>query len=96
MPGKIVQKGSKALVRDDNTPIQLSLFDPVMEEEFNELEKPVAIYLDKQEKLLWWYRNLSRQDYYVQGWKKHRIYPDFIFTQTDDKKTRRLQQGVCS
>ena len=46
----------------------------------------MAIYLDEQEKLLWWYRNLSRQDYYVQGWKKHKIYPDFIFSDIDDKK----------
>jgi type III restriction enzyme len=46
----------------------------------------VAIYLDEQEKLLWWYRNLSRQDYYVQGWKKNKVYPDFIFTDFDDRK----------
>lgn len=87
LPGRIsVKKSSKLLVRHDNTPIQLSLFDSVPEEEFNELEKSVALYLDEQEKLLWWYRNLSRQDYYVQGWKKHRIYPDFILADTDDKK----------
>ncbi|MEW6609474.1 MAG: hypothetical protein AB1414_18860 [bacterium] len=87
MPGRIsVKQSSKLLVRHDNTPIQLSLFDSVPEEEFNELEKSVALYLDEQEKLLWWYRNLSRQDYYVQGWKKHRIYPDFILADTDDKK----------
>ncbi|MBI2560667.1 MAG: DEAD/DEAH box helicase family protein [Planctomycetes bacterium] len=81
-----VKNNSKALVRSDNTPIQRSLFDFVPEEEFNDMEKSVAIYLDEQEKLLWWYRNLSRQDYHVQGWKKHKIYPDFVFTDTDDKK----------
>jgi type III restriction enzyme len=42
------------------------------------LEKSVAIYLDEQEKLLWWYRNMSRQDYHIQGWKKNKIYPDFV------------------
>ena len=62
------------------------MFDFVPDEEFNEMEKSVAIYLDEQEKLLWWYRNLSRQDYYIQGWKKHKIYPDIIFTDTGDKK----------
>ena len=46
----------------------------------------MALYLDEQEKLLWWYRNLSRQDYYIQGWKKHKIYPDFIFADANDKK----------
>jgi len=81
-----VRNNSKKLVRSDNTPIQRSLFEFVPEEGFNEMEKSVAIYLDEQEKLLWWYRNLSRQDYYVQGWKKHRIYPDFIFADTNDEK----------
>lgn len=87
LPSRIkVKKISKSLIRQNNTPIQRSLFDFVPDEEFNEMEKSVAIYLDEQEKLLWWYRNLSRQDYYVQGWKKHKIYPDFIFADTDEKK----------
>jgi type III restriction enzyme len=87
LPSRIkVKKISKSLIRQNNTPIQRSLFDFVPDEEFNEMEKSVAIYLDEQEKLLWWYRNLSRQDYYVQGWKKHKIYPDFIFTDTGGKK----------
>lgn len=81
-----VRKNLKPLVRNDYTQIQQSLFDFVPEEEFNEMEKSVALYLDEQEKLLWWYRNLSRQDYYIQGWKKHRIYPDFIFADANDKK----------
>jgi len=87
LPSRIkVKKISKSLIRQNNTTIQRSLFDFVPDEEFNEMEKSVAIYLDEQEKLLWWYRNLSRQDYYVQGWKKHKIYPDFIFADTDEKK----------
>ncbi len=87
LPSSIkVKNTSKALIRSDHTPIQRSLFDFVPEEEFNELEKSVALYLDEQERLLWWYRNLSRQDYYVQGWKKNRVYPDFIFTDMDHKK----------
>ena len=93
LPGSIkVRKTAKALVKNDNTPIQRSLFDYVPEEDFNDLEKSVALYLDEQERLLWWYRNLSRQDYYVQGWKKHRIYPDFIFTDTDSGKPSNYNQ----
>ncbi|HWD89035.1 MAG TPA: DEAD/DEAH box helicase family protein [Mucilaginibacter sp.] len=78
LPSRIKIKGNKQLVRDDNSPIQKSLFDQVFEEEFNETEQSVAIYLDRQEKLLWWYRNRSRQDYHIQGWRKNKIYPDFI------------------
>lgn len=78
LPSRIKVKSNKQLVRNDNTPIQRSLFDYVPEENINDLEKSVAIYLDEQEKLLWWYRNMSRQDYHIQGWKRNRIYPDFL------------------
>lgn len=78
LPSRIKVKSNKQLVRNDNTPIQKSLFDYVPEENINDLEKSVAIYLDEQEKLLWWYRNMSRQDYHIQGWKRNKIYPDFI------------------
>ncbi|MBI5676723.1 MAG: DEAD/DEAH box helicase family protein [Nitrospirae bacterium] len=85
LPNSIrIKKQSKKLVRDDNSEVQRSLFDYMPEEDFNDMEKSVAIYLDKQEQLLWWYRNMSRQDYYIQGWKRNKIYPDFIFTRTDE------------
>jgi type III restriction enzyme len=78
LPSRIKVRSNKQLVRNDNTPIQRSLFDYVPEENINDLEKSVAIYLDEQEKLLWWYRNMSRQDYHIQGWKRNKIYPDFL------------------
>lgn len=78
LPSRIKVKGNKQLIRNDNTAVQKSLFDYVPEESINDLEKSVAIYLDEQEKLLWWFRNISRQDYHIQGWKKNKIYPDFI------------------
>jgi type III restriction enzyme len=78
IPPRIKVRSNRQLVRDDNTAIQRSLFDQVPEENINELEKSVAVYLDNQEKLLWWYRNMSKQDYHIQGWKKNKIYPDFI------------------
>ena len=86
LPSRIKVKSNKQLVRNDNTPIERSLFDYVPEENINGLEKSVAIYLDEQEKLLWWYRNMSRQDYHIQGWKQHKIYPDFIAA--DKKKDK--------
>lgn len=85
LPSRIkVKKNSKPLIRNDYTSLQRSLFDFVEDEKFNETEKSVALYLDEQEKLLWWYRNLSRIDYYLQGWKKYRVYPDFIFSEKDN------------
>jgi len=76
---------SKLLNKRDGQPLERSLFDYVPEDNFNNLEKEVAWYLEGQDKLLWWYRNESRRDYSVQGWKKHRIYADFIFTDIADE-----------
>ncbi len=84
LPSRIKVRSNKKLVRNDNSDIQMSLFDYVPEEQLNELEKAVALYLDDQEKLLWWYRNLSRIDYSIQGWKKNKIYPDFIAAKVKD------------
>jgi type III restriction enzyme len=78
LPRRIKVKSNKQLVRSDNSPIEHSLFDYVGEEDFNDTEKSIAIYLDEQEQLLWWYRNRARKDFHIQGWQRHKIYPDFI------------------
>jgi type III restriction enzyme len=77
-----VKPAAKTLNRKDGRQLQLSLFEFVPEDEFNETEKAVAWYLEGQKRLFFWYRNRSRQDYAIQGWRKHKIYPDFIFTAT--------------
>ena len=82
-----VRPTAKTLTRRDGSPLQLNLFDFVPEENFNETEKAVAWYLENQRRLFFWYRNRSRRDYSIQGWREHRIYPDFIFTAMD-KDTR--------
>ena len=83
LPSKIaIRKGARKLTREDNSPLQLSLFEQVAEESVNTDEQSVAWYFEKQEQLLWWYRNLSRQDYRIQGWRKHGVYPDFIVSRT--------------
>jgi type III restriction enzyme len=66
--------------RDFQNP-QRSLFDFMPKDWFNSLEEDVAIYFDGQKKLLWWFRNSAKQDYAVQGWKRNKIYPDFIVTE---------------
>lgn len=77
-----VKLTAKTLNRKDGQQLQLSLFEFVPEDEFNETEKAVAWYLEGQKRLFFWYRNRSRRDYAIQGWRKHKIYPDFIFTAT--------------
>lgn len=66
--------------RTDGDQFELDLFGFVPAGEMNDLEQRVATYLDDHENLLlFWYRNRSRRDYAVQGWKRGRIYADFIF-----------------
>ena len=62
-------------------PVQLTLFEPVFDQQFDsELEKKFAYYLDEEKALRWWHRVAARQrgEYYLQGWKRGRIYPDFV------------------
>ena len=62
-------------------PVQLTLFEPVFERDFDsELEKKFAYYLDEQRAVQWWHRVAVRQqgEYSLQGWKQGRIYPDFV------------------
>ena len=69
------------LARGDHQPMQISLFEPVYERQFdNELERNFAKYLDEQKALQWWHRVAVRQsgDYYLRGWKQDRIWPDFV------------------
>ena len=69
-------------------PVQLTLFEPVFEREFDsELEKRFACYLDEQSAVQWWHRVAVRQqgEYYLQGWKQGRIYPDFVAMANEER-----------
>ena len=55
------------------------LYDDVDISMMNNLEKSVGDILDRQEKILWWFRNkVSKGWYAIQGWQKYKIRPDFI------------------
>ncbi|MBU1088432.1 DEAD/DEAH box helicase family protein [Patescibacteria group bacterium] len=66
--------------------MQKSLFDYVPEESLNQEEKAVAWYLEEQSNLFFWFRNMAKQNYYLQGWQKQKVYPDFIFTKDNKDK----------
>ncbi len=57
--------------------LQRSLFDH-REDEFNELERRVALYIDAQDWIYWWYRQDAKRGYGVQGWRPQIIYADFL------------------
>jgi type III restriction enzyme len=67
------------LARNSGEPLDRSLFSPVYHEDFNTPEREFACYLDEKNALRWWHRNVAKTGYSIQGWKKNRVYPDFIF-----------------
>ena len=70
---------------------QKSLFDPIYEDDMNNDERDVAFYMDDQSTIKWWHRNISRKHYSLQGWRRDRIYPDFICSvQTDQTGKTKL------
>ncbi len=71
-------------------PLKKSLFAPVYENELNSDERDVAVYLDEGKALTWWHRNVARTQYGIQGWRKAKIYPDFIFAVRHDGKTAKI------
>ena len=77
-PSKVEIGRGRQANRTDGSQFMLNLHERVAEEEMNTLETKVATYLDQQARLFFWYRNRSRKDYYVQGWKPRRIYADFV------------------
>ncbi len=72
---------NEGIFHNRGKPIQFSLFEPLYQSQFDStLESRFARYLDEQKALTWWHRVAARQrnEYYLRGWKRERIWPDFI------------------
>ena len=81
-----VRSITKKLTRDDGDQIQQSLFD-IVPDDLNDYEKAIALYLDTRPQVLWWYRNLVGPDHFsIQGYRRPRIYPDFVVQEGEGKK----------
>jgi type III restriction enzyme len=79
------------LVRDDAKLVEKSLFEPALTALTDSgLERDVACYLDSQAALQWWYRNVARAQYGLQGWKRHKVYPDFVFARVSGDGAAKL------
>jgi type III restriction enzyme len=84
-------KARKLVRQSSGGPIEKSVFAPVYEEDFNPNEAEFACYLDEQAALQWWHRNVAKSgNYHLQGWKKNRVYPDFIFAHQKAGKKQRI------
>lgn len=80
----------RQLVNRAGGPLERSLFAPVYESELNGDEQDVAVYLDGEGTVAWWHRNVARSQYGLQGWRKAKIYPDFIFAVEREGKVARI------
>lgn len=83
-------ENARQLLNRAGGPLEKSLFAPVYENELNGDERDVAVYLDGEKTLTWWHRNVARTQYGIQGWKKAKIYPDFIFAVQKDGESSRI------
>lgn len=83
-------ENARQLLSRTGGPLEKSLFAPVYEAELNTDERDVAVYLDGEEALIWWHRNVARSQYGIQGWRKAKIYPDFIFAVRGDGNAKRI------
>lgn len=83
-------EGAAQLVRADGKALEKSLFSPIYRDDFSSSdERDIAVYLDADKTLDWWHRNVARSHYSVQGWRREKIYPDFIFALTTETKKRK-------
>lgn len=74
----------RVLTRPDGSAVDKSLFEPFFEHMLdNDFERDFACYLDGQSALRWWHRNVARSGYALQGWRRNRVYPDFVFARTE-------------
>ncbi len=67
----------------DGKPVEKSLFSPFYDTLVDNIfEGDFACYLDSQAALTWWHRNVARTQYGLQGWRRDKVYPDFVFLRT--------------
>ena len=60
--------------------VQSSLFKPVLNRDFNEYERKFAYCMEGKKAISWWYRVAAsqRSGYYLRGWRRDRVFPDFV------------------
>lgn len=83
---------SSLLQRNDGKVVEKSFFDPIYKDDLDGYEQKVACYLDSEKALRWWHRNVAKAQsgYALQGWRKHKVYPDFIFALSHQDGHERL------
>jgi type III restriction enzyme len=68
----------RLLYRENGSQIERCLVEKIYEKQLNGLERDLAWYLDSAEAVQWWHRIAVRQDWHIQGWRRNKVYPDFL------------------
>lgn len=68
----------------DGELLQRTLFERIKHGELNGFERDVALYLDASDAIAWWWRLTSRGAWGLQGWRRHKVYPDFLMRLSGD------------
>jgi type III restriction enzyme len=69
---------------------QRFLFERLYKRNLNGFEEDVALKLDGSDAIRWWHRIAARGEWGLQGWRKHKVYPDFLVCLKSDDTGRRL------
>ena len=78
--------------QNTNPNIAKSLFDPIVLDDLNSLEKTVALTLENHADILMWWRNEVGSSWFnIEGWKPNKkVYPDFIAASTGEEEFPRV------
>jgi type III restriction enzyme len=90
MPTERAANSQELRRETDGEVVKHSLFAPAYRDDFNDYEQKVASYLDSEGAVRWWHRNVAKRQYGMQGWRKPKIYPDFIFCLSAEGGVERL------
>lgn len=87
----MLPSNAPTLTNGANLPLQRSLFDPIYADEYDSKpERDVAVNLDGHAAVTWWHRNVAKAGYGLQGWRRQKVYPDFIFAAAQDGGPNRI------
>ena len=87
IPSSVEVRSVGRLRHTDDTDVAKSLFDYAERASFNKYEAEVALVLDRHPEVLWWYQNkVGKENFAIQGFRKNRIFPDFVVQNGKDQK----------
>ena len=81
MPHTIkIEQDTKYLRNEAGQLAGKTLYEKLDKLRFNRFEEEVALYTDRHDLVQWWHKFDARdpESYALQGWRKHKVYPDFI------------------